>query len=395
MAKTVMMKHSSGLVKKGFYGFSWTTWFFSGIPAIFRGDWLTGGILLLIGWTTGTLASLIWAFIYNKKYTLKLIETGYVFADSPQTVAAAQAALGVGENVGVEKGRAEGQQASPLQPAPQGTFTQDPATKFNWVAFWLAPYYYAGYGRFYKGLMFVLLMVIPPAGVVIAIYSGKKANKELPVGKVPFKWGPAIGLFCITMIYAAILGMVEQYVDENDASKPLSIVKQEQQTLNNVLVEKTAEQTEDVSTSTVKKRKASDAVSSASVFASSTVAPTTKHNYEPRNIVDGSTSTAWCSHGGKGNWVEIQFIDEVDTEGMYIVPGYGANSQAFLRNNRIKSANIELSSGKSFTVNFLDQPDRQEVRINEATKSVRITILDVYPGNKDNDSCISEISFSR
>jgi len=80
---------------------------------------------------------------------------------------------------------------------------------------------------------------------------------------------------------------------------------------------------------------------------------------------------------------------------MYIVTGYGANSSSFLRNNRIKSAKIELGSGKSFTANFLDQPEAQEVRINEATKSVRVTILSVYPGNKDNDSCISEISFSR
>jgi len=265
MATTVMMRHpATGLVKKGFYGFSWTTWFFSGIPAIMRDDWLTGGILLLIGWTTGTIASFIWAFLYNKKYTLKLIEKGYVFADSPQAVSAAQAALGIGENVGIEKGGADGQQSPPSQPTyqttSQGQYAQDPTTKFNWVAFWFGPFYYAGYGKFLKGLVFVLLMALPPAGIVIAIYAGKKANKELPVGNVPFKWGPAIGLLCIAMIYGGLLSVAEEHIKEKEALKSSSIVQQEPQTPKNVVVEPKVVQQETVIATKVEKRKASDSV---------------------------------------------------------------------------------------------------------------------------------------
>lgn len=38
MATVVMLKHpETGIVTKGFYGFSWTTFFFGCLPALFRG----------------------------------------------------------------------------------------------------------------------------------------------------------------------------------------------------------------------------------------------------------------------------------------------------------------------------------------------------------------------
>ena len=104
MASTVMLKHrDSGLVKRGFYGFSWTTLFFGFFPALFRGDFITflGGFAVLIvlgiftiGIGTG-IAMIVWAFWYNKYYTRKLLERGYVFADAEGVVAEAKAKLGV------------------------------------------------------------------------------------------------------------------------------------------------------------------------------------------------------------------------------------------------------------------------------------------------------------
>lgn len=98
MAKIVMMKHpKTGVVKKGFFGFSWTTLFFGGFPALFRGDILTGVIVTVISLLTFGIGGIIWAFFYNKKYTTTLLEKGYKFADSEGIVSLAKSSLGIGD----------------------------------------------------------------------------------------------------------------------------------------------------------------------------------------------------------------------------------------------------------------------------------------------------------
>ncbi|HVE23721.1 MAG TPA: hypothetical protein VNC39_17265 [Acidocella sp.] len=104
MAEIVMLKHKdTGIVKKGFYGYSWTTFFFGAFVSLFRQDFVTflGAIAIMIivgSFTLGIgswVAMFIWAFMYNKYYTRRLLERGYVFSDSPDRVAKARAALGV------------------------------------------------------------------------------------------------------------------------------------------------------------------------------------------------------------------------------------------------------------------------------------------------------------
>lgn len=96
MATAIKMRHpETGLTKKGLIGFSWTTLFFGGLPAIFRGDWTMGLILIVLGILTLNLSSIIAAFIYNKTYTRKLLESGYRFEDAPEIVELAHRKLGV------------------------------------------------------------------------------------------------------------------------------------------------------------------------------------------------------------------------------------------------------------------------------------------------------------
>lgn len=96
MATVVMMKHpQTGLVQKGFFGFSWTTFFFGGWPAIFRGDIVVGVMFIVLQFFTFGIASIIWAFLYNKSYTRKLLEKGYQFADGEGVVSLAKMKLGV------------------------------------------------------------------------------------------------------------------------------------------------------------------------------------------------------------------------------------------------------------------------------------------------------------
>ena len=104
MAIRIAMKHKeSGIMKDGYYGFSWTTLFFGFFPALFRGDFITfiGGFVVsvIIGVMTFGIGALfiglIWAFMYNKYYTRKLIERGYALAGSEGDNTIAASALGI------------------------------------------------------------------------------------------------------------------------------------------------------------------------------------------------------------------------------------------------------------------------------------------------------------
>ena len=101
--KVAMKQHSTGLLKDGYFGFSWTTLLFGFFPALFRGDFITfiGGFVvsMIIGFMTfgvgAFLIGLVWAFMYNKYYTRKLLEKGYTFNDSEVVNTQASVAVGV------------------------------------------------------------------------------------------------------------------------------------------------------------------------------------------------------------------------------------------------------------------------------------------------------------
>src|ERR1700742_3664235 len=96
MASTILLTQpKTGLVKKGFYGFSWTMLFFGGFVPLFRGDVVMGLLLILLQLFTWGLGTLIFAFFYNKQYTTKLIEQGYVLSGSETENAIARAKIGI------------------------------------------------------------------------------------------------------------------------------------------------------------------------------------------------------------------------------------------------------------------------------------------------------------
>jgi hypothetical protein len=104
MAAAIQLKHpETGILKTGFSGFSWTSFFFGGFPALFRGDVGYGLAILLGGCLAAIISfgalwfvvSVVWAAIYNKNYTHRLIQAGYRFDDSPHRVDAAKRSLGI------------------------------------------------------------------------------------------------------------------------------------------------------------------------------------------------------------------------------------------------------------------------------------------------------------
>ena len=62
---------------------------------MFRGDLVAGVLLFVASAITCWLAAIVWAFVYNRVYTLKLLEQGYVFDDDADRVRKAKAALGI------------------------------------------------------------------------------------------------------------------------------------------------------------------------------------------------------------------------------------------------------------------------------------------------------------
>ena len=70
-----------GFIKDGFVGFSWTMFFFGFFVPLFRGDFKWLLITLILMFLSFGLAQFILCFLYNKFYTINLLEQGYKPAD--------------------------------------------------------------------------------------------------------------------------------------------------------------------------------------------------------------------------------------------------------------------------------------------------------------------------
>jgi hypothetical protein len=96
MAKRVALIHpQTGLMKSGFYGFSWTFLFFGWFVPVFRGELLIALLHLAITVVTFGLWQLIIAFLYNKHYMTRMLEKGYVLNDTEAVNEAARQKLGI------------------------------------------------------------------------------------------------------------------------------------------------------------------------------------------------------------------------------------------------------------------------------------------------------------
>ena len=96
MAKRVALIHpQTGLLKSGFYGFSWTFLFFGWFVPLFRGELMIALLHFTITVITIGLWQIIFAFLYNKQYTSRLLEKGYVLNDSEEVNEEARRKLGI------------------------------------------------------------------------------------------------------------------------------------------------------------------------------------------------------------------------------------------------------------------------------------------------------------
>ncbi len=78
----IRLVNPTGFMKETKLGFSWTTLFFGVIIPAIRGDWKHFIMMFLLDWITAGIAYFVWPFIYNKMYIRKLLEMGWVPADT-------------------------------------------------------------------------------------------------------------------------------------------------------------------------------------------------------------------------------------------------------------------------------------------------------------------------
>ncbi|EFM11368.1 hypothetical protein PaecuDRAFT_1814 [Paenibacillus curdlanolyticus YK9] len=136
------------------------------------------------------------------------------------------------------------------------------------------------------------------------------------------------------------------------------------------------------------------------VSSSSTLPATKTVNYSPDRVVDGNLTTCWCEGvkgDGIGQSMTISFSKMITVNRLNITSGYAKTPASFLDNGMVRKARITFSNETSITV---DLTKGSYFNLNDygltdiSTSSIKLTILEVRPGAKFHDTCISEISAS-
>jgi hypothetical protein len=94
--RSVLIKHEpSGLLKKGFFGYSWTYLLFGFFVPIFRGEIGIGALHLFLNILTAGIFQIVMPYLYNRQYMTRRLTSGWTLADTPQKVTQARMRLGM------------------------------------------------------------------------------------------------------------------------------------------------------------------------------------------------------------------------------------------------------------------------------------------------------------
>jgi hypothetical protein len=104
---------------------------------------------------------------------------------------------------------------------------------------------------------------------------------------------------------------------------------------------------------------------------------------------------AWCmSAPAVGQWVRDGYAEPMKIRRILITNGYAKSPESFRNNGRARRVAIETSDGVKMTVNLQDRREFQEFRLPRiaGARWVQVTILDVYPGARSSDVCLTEVN---
>lgn len=134
----------------------------------------------------------------------------------------------------------------------------------------------------------------------------------------------------------------------------------------------------------------------------------------PEHVIDGKDATAWCVGGTSspiGAWVELRFSRPVSLSLPFITPHYWRGGD-LAAHARVAKARISTDKGQDLIVSLPDPAQSTEARAKRLgiyvlseeawiawsgpdVKTVRFTVLELYPGRSDQDVCLAEIIFLR
>lgn len=120
-------------------------------------------------------------------------------------------------------------------------------------------------------------------------------------------------------------------------------------------------------------------------------------SYDSILVTDKSDDTAWVegqSGDGIGEWIFMEFAEEVMVKEIRISNGYSKSSKTYYNNNRVKKLKLEFSEGTQTVINFDDGISSMQSTVLEKgvkTSSIKMSILEVYKGDKYTDTCINEV----
>ncbi len=96
MATMIKLRHpASGMVKSGYYGFSWTYLFFGFLVPVCRGEMIESIAHFVFNLASFWIFPLVMAFFYNKQYMMGMMEKGWQLEGTDGEIAHAKADLGV------------------------------------------------------------------------------------------------------------------------------------------------------------------------------------------------------------------------------------------------------------------------------------------------------------
>ena len=102
----------------------------------------------------------------------------------------------------------------------------------------------------------------------------------------------------------------------------------------------------------------------ATASASSIHAPDQGGSYEPSAAIDGRLDTPWVEGArgtGRGQWLELSFGRPVEVNQLIIDPGFDRTGHLFYANNRLKRAQLVLSTGEHINIDLKDRRGMQTI----------------------------------